>query len=239
MKLVNPLSYPLAVLAGGISLIIGVRLIQLPSLIMLPTAAAIATGFSLPLSQKEANKINIDNPALAREIESVQQQAKLLIGKAEDLRNEAKQMLTSSRQLELLTAVEYACDRTQELPGKINQLAQKLQGSDSLLSPGELQLQLTEVKAKQRNSYGLAKEKLQQLAASLENNLRLAQQGQDARQAQVVSLATLVIESAGVLQQLQNRLRTSNLNNSEEINQLKELSEELKSMQESVDLLIM
>ena len=239
MKLVNPLYYPLAVLAGGITLIIGVRFIQVPSIIAIPTAAAIATVISIPLSQKEASKINIDNPTLAREIQSVQQQAKLLIGKAGDLRKEAKQMLTSSSQLELLTAVEYACDRTQELPDKINNLAQKLQGSDSLLSPLQLERQLAEVQARQRNSYGLAKEKLQQLATSLENNLRLAQQGQDARQAQVVSLTTLVIESAGVLQQLQNRLRTSNLNNSAEINELKELSEELKSMQESVDLLIM
>ena len=238
MKLVNPLSYPLAVLVGGISLIVGVRLIQVPSLIMLPTAAAIATGMAIPLSQKEVNKINLNNPALAREIQSVQQQAKSLINKAEALRHEAKQMLTSSAQLELLTAVEYACDRTQELPGKINLLTQRLQGADSLLSPTELAKQLAEVKSKQRNSSGVAKQQLQQLAASLENNLKLAQQGQDARQAQVVSLNTLVIESAGVLQQLQNRLRTSNLNDSEEINELMGLSEELKNMQESVDLLI-
>ncbi len=239
MKLVNPLYYPLAVLAGGITLIIGVRFIQVPSIIAIPTAVAIATGIAIPLSQKEASTININNPALAREIQSVEEQAKLLLNKAEDLRNEAKQMLTTTTQLELLTAVEYACDRTQELPDKISNLAQKLQGSDSLLSPIKLERQLAEVKARQRNSYGLAQEKLQQLATSLENNLRLAQQGQDARQAQVVSLTTLVIESAGVLQQLQNRLRTSNLNNSAEINELKELSEELKSMQESVDLLIM
>ena len=239
MKLVNPLNYPLAVLAGGISLIVGVRLIQLPSLIMLPVSAAIASGIAIPLSQKEGTKINLNNPALAREIQSVQQQAKLLINKAEDLRNEAKQMLTSSTQLELLTAVEYACDRTQQLPEKINQLAQKIQGSDSLLSPGELAKQLAEAKAKQRNSSGVAKEQLKQLIISLENNLRLAQQGQDARQAQVVSLNTLVIESAGILQQLQNRLRTSNLNNSEDLNELKGLSKELQNMQENVDLLIM
>ncbi len=238
MKLINPLGYPLAVLVGGISLIVGVRLMQLPSLIMLPAAAAIASGIAIPLSQKEANKIHLDNPALAREILSVQQQAQLLINKAEDLRQEAKQVLTSSTQLELLSTVEYACTRTQELPGKIIQLAQKLQGSDSLLSPAELTKQLAEVKAKQKDSSGVANKQLKQLITSLENNLRLAQQGQDARQAQVVSLNTLVIESAGILQQLQNRLRTSNLNNFEEINELTGLSEELKRMQETVDFLL-
>ena len=117
-------------------------------------------------------------------------------------------------------------------------MSRHLQGSDSLLSTTELEQQLAEVRAKQQHSSGVAKEQLRQLVSSLENNLRLAQQGQHARQAQVFSLNTLVIESAGVLQQLQNRLPTSNLNNSEEINELKGLSEELKSMQENVDLLI-
>ena len=46
---------------------------------------ALATGISIALSQKEENEVNIDNPALAREIQSVQQQAKLLTDKAEDL----------------------------------------------------------------------------------------------------------------------------------------------------------
>lgn len=238
MKLVNPLYYPLAVLAGGITLIAGVRVIQLPNIISVPVAIAIATGIAIPLSQKEANKIDIDNPALAREIQSVRQQAKLLVDKAKSLRHEAQQILTSSTQLELFSAVEYACDRISELPGKIDRLSQRLQGADSLLSPAELQQQLAEVRVKQKHSSGVAKEQLRQLSSSLENNLRLARQGQDARQAQVISLNSLVIESAGVLQQLQNRLRTSNLNSLEEIQQLKELSEELKSMQESVNLLV-
>lgn len=238
MKLVNPLHYPLAVLLGGISLLIGIRLMQIPSLIGIPLATAITAGTAIPLSQKEKNKININNPALAREIQLVRQQANLLVHKAEDLRNEAKKLLTNSEQLELFSIVEYACDRTQELPEKINQLTQHLQGSDSLLSPRELQQQLLDVQAKQKNSLGIAKKQLQQLATSLENNLKLAQQGQDARQAQVVALNTLVIDSAGILQQLQNRLRTSDLHNLAEINQLKELTEELKTMQENVDLLI-
>ena len=238
MKLVNPLNYPLAILIGGISLVVGVRLVKLPSLIILPVSGAISTAIAISLNQKEANKINIDNPALAREIQSVKQQANLLINKAEDLRHEAKQILTSATQLELLTAVEYACDRTKELPDKINHLSRRLQGSDSLLSTRELKRQLREVQIKKNSSSGIAKEQLGQLVTSLENNLRLAQQGQDARQAQVISLNTLVIESAGILQQLQNRLRTSDFNSSQEINQLKELSEEFKNMQENVDLLI-
>lgn len=238
MQLVNPLHHPLAVLAGGIILVAGVRLIELPSYVALPAAGAIATGLAIPLAQKQTQQVNLDNPALAREIESVKRQSQLLTDKATELRAEAQQMLTSSTQLELFAAVEYACNRVLELPSKVDRLAQKLQGSDSLLSPAELASQLAEVQTKANQSSGVAKQQLNQLATSLQNNLLLAQQGQDARQAQVVSLTTLVSESAGILQQFQNRLRISNLDNSTAIAELKVLSEELKSMQDNVDLLI-
>jgi hypothetical protein len=238
MKLVNPLHYPPAVLLGGIVLVLGVRLGQFPNLIILPTAVAIATGSALILNSKKTATINIDNPALVQEIQSVQQQAKLLVQKAEMLRTEAKQLLTTSTQLELLVAIEYACDRTRELPTQIDRLVQRLQGSDSLLSVAELQQQLTEVKTRKNKSSGVARQQLERLVIGLENNLKLARQGQDARQAQVISLATLAIESAGILQQLQNRLRTTNLENTEEIQELTSQLEEFKSMQESVELLV-
>jgi hypothetical protein len=238
MKLVNPLHYPLAVFLGGIVLVFGVRLGQLPNFIILPTAAAIATGGAIFLNSKRTVSLNIDNPALAREIQSVQQQAKLLVQKAEALRTEAKQLLADSSQLELLVAIEYACDRTGELPAKIDRLVQRLQGSDSLLSVTELQQQLTEVKTKKSKSSGVARQQLERLATGLENNLKLARQGQDAHQAQVISLATLAIESAGILQQLQNRLRTANLEDTEEIQELRIQIEELTSRQESVELLV-
>lgn len=238
MKLVNPLHYPLAVLIGGITLVIGVRLVRLPSVIILPAAAAIATGLAIPISQQESNLPKLNNSALNRELNGVRDRANLLAVKAEVLRDEAKQMLTTSSQLELYSAIEYACDRAQELPNKINNLAQRLSGSDALLSVAELQHQLREVRTKQQQSSGIARQQLQQLSTSLSNNLRLAQQGADARQAQVISLATLVTESAGILQNLQNRLRNSNLNNASEIEELKNLSAELTSMQDSVNVLV-
>ncbi|MEY3827725.1 MAG: hypothetical protein RLZZ148_2545, partial [Cyanobacteriota bacterium] len=43
MKLANPFYYPLAMLLGGISLVLGVRLLSLPNLLVFPTAAAVAT----------------------------------------------------------------------------------------------------------------------------------------------------------------------------------------------------
>ena len=238
LKLVNPLNYPLAVLAGGIVLFVGVRLAKLPSVVMLPAAVAIALGGASVQKSREPERLDLGNPALERELEAVRQQANQLARLAETLRSEAEKLLTSSTQIGLLAAVQYACDRALELPPKIDQLARRLSGADSLLSLSELQQQLAQVQTKQQHSSGVTRQQLNQLAESLQRNLRLAQQGQDARQAQVISLSTLITDSAGVLQQLQNRLRTFDLNDSEQIQELRSLSEELSSFQENVDLLV-
>jgi hypothetical protein len=49
------------------------------------------------------------------------------------------------------------------------------------------------------------------LSDSLKSNIQLTQQGQDARQAQVLSLSTLISESAGGLQTMKNQLRSLDL----------------------------
>jgi hypothetical protein len=238
MKLVNPLNYPLAILVAGICLILGVRIIKIPSLVMLPVAGAVALGGASFLASKESEKINLENPALEQELNNAQSQAQLLINKAESLRSEAEKLLQDSWQMNLLTTVQYACDRTLELPQKIEQLSQKLHGGDSLLSVQELKEQLHEVQRKKNASSGIAKQQLAQLESSLKNNINLAQEGQDARQAQVFSLVNIITESAGILQNLQNKLRTADLGNSEQIQELQNLSEELNNFQDNVDLLV-
>lgn len=238
MKLVNPLYYPLAVLVGGIALVVGVRVAQLPSLVMLPVAAGVATAGASLLKSREPETFNLDNPELERELQAVRTAARLLAERANALRLEATKLLTDSFQVELLASVQYACDRAGELPAKIDQLARRLYGGDSLLSVSDLQQQLVNVDVQIKSSSGVAKEQLQQLYASLQRNIQLAQQGQDAREAQVVSLSTLIQDSAGVLQELQNKLRNADLNDSAQTMELRSLSDELKSFQENVDLLV-
>lgn len=238
LKLTNPLHYPLAVLAGGIVLVLGVRIVQLPSWLMLPVAGAITTGGAMVFKSKEPETIDLGNPVLEQELLAVKQQAQMLVTRAESLRAEADKMLTSSTQMELLTAVQYACDRSLELPGKINEFTRRLHGEDALLSISELQQQLREVEAKKINSSGVALQQLNQLGESLQRNINLAQQGMDARQAQIISLSTVITDSAGVLQELQNKLRTSNLNDSEELQELRNLSEEINSLQDNLNILV-
>lgn len=241
MKLVNPLNYPLGVLIGGIALFLGVRIANLSSLIMLPVSGSIVVISSIVLASKEKQveeDIDIENTALETELDNAKNQAQLLIKKSESLRIEAEKLLQESWQLDLLTTVQYMCDRTLELPDKIEKLSRRLHGGDSLLSIDDLNKQLTEVQTKQKYSGGMALRQLKQIENTLQNNIELALEGQDAREAQVFSLVNIIIELGGILQNLQNKLRTSDLSNSEQIQELKSLSEELKNFQDNVDLLV-
>ncbi len=53
LTLTNPLYYPIAVLAGGVILVAGVRFIGLPNFVALPAAAVVATGGAAVMKSKE------------------------------------------------------------------------------------------------------------------------------------------------------------------------------------------
>lgn len=237
-RLVNPLHYPIAILIAGFVLLFGVRLVGLPSYVMIPFSGAIAlAGASVRESQIPAPLL-IDNPALAQELTQVQQNAQGVAEKAEVLREEANRALSdSSLQLNLLTQVQYACDRAQELPTQIETLARQFQGADSLLSIAELEQQKADIEKKLAQSSSGSRQQLETLQASVERNIQLAQQGEDARQSQVISLNTSIQDLAGVLQQLQNKLRRADLADANEVSELQNLSQELNSLQENVDIL--
>lgn len=237
-RLVNPLHYPIAILISGLVLVLGVRVVGLPSYVIIPFSGAIAlAGASVRQSQLPAPLL-VDNPALAQELTQVQQSAQGVAEKAEVLREEANRALSdSSLQLNLLTQVQYACDRAQELPTQIETLARKFQGADSLLSIAELEQQKADMDKKLAQSSGVSRQQLETLQASIERNIQLAQQGEDARQAQVISLNTSIQNLAGVLQQLQNKLRSADLADANEVSELQNLSEELNSLQENVNIL--
>jgi chromosome segregation ATPase len=238
VKIANPLYYPIAVLVGAIVFVAGIRVVRIPSAVMLPTAAAIATVGAMLLKAREPERLNLDNPELEREILTVLQQTKELATKAHSLHQEATRLLTSAMQMELLGTVQYACDHVQELPVKMAALTRRFQGTDSLLSVQDLQQQHTAVQAKIRASSGIAREHLLELAQQLGENIELARQGQDARQAQIVSLSTLIQKAGGTLQALQNKLRTADLADADQTLELRSLSDELNSFQENVDLLV-
>ena len=241
VKLVNPLYQPLAVLAGAIVLVGGVRLAKLNPLVMLPLSAGVAivgAGFMASDTPKAAQPKRW-SPAMEKELSNLRAQAHSLAQKAQSLKTEAQELLTQSLQMELLGTLQYACDRTTELPKKIEAMAERLHGDDSILSVQELQQQRATVQKKLTQSSGATQQQLQQLDQSLQRNINLAQQGQDARQAQLLSLSQLIAESAGVLQAMQNQLRRADLAEASQSAELKNLSDELRDFQENLDVLVL
>ena len=140
--------------------------------------------------------------------------------------------------MELLGAVQYACDRANQLPQKFQTLSKQLNQNEVLLSEADLKKQLVQVQKRVVTSQGNAQRQLQDLAQRLERNIELARQGEDARQSQLIALSGLVIDAGGVLQQLQTRLRTADLSSSQAAAELKELSDEFTQYQDNVDLLL-
>lgn len=238
MKRANPLAYPLAVLAGGVFLVAGVRLIRLPSFIALPGAIAIATAGAAVLKGRKPETLGLDNPNLEKELQQARQQVMQLVEQANGLKAESVDLLTETHQVELLGIVQYACDHIQDLPDKLEQLIKRLNSKGALLSVDDLQKQLREAEQKQRTSTGVAQAQWSRLVESLQRNIELAQQGEDTREAQVVSLSTLIVDAAGILQQLQNKLRSSDLTSDRQTDELRELGLELNNMQENMDVLL-
>jgi hypothetical protein len=238
LKVANPLHYPLAVLAGGVMLFLGVRVARLPSLLVVPTAMALAgVGAVIRHHQEPALPLGV-SPHWEQVLRHTRQQTLDLTRQAAELHKEAQQVLLETDQIELLGLVGYTCDRTQELPNKIEQLTHRLQGRDSLLSVADLERQLVDVQEKQRHSSGIAQEQWNKLADSLERNIQLAKQGSDTRAAQVASLSTLILDAAGLLQQLQIKLRTNDIKNSAVAAEIRTLSDEFSQVQDNISVFI-
>lgn len=239
MKLVNPFDYPISILISGVILVAGIRFIGLPNLVVLPTTAIISVASATVLKSREPDAENLANRELKQELEVISELAKSLAKKANILRQEANQLLGGEGfQMDLLVTVQSVCNSAIELPQKIAEVSRKLPNNEVLLSVEDLQKQLFEVRNKQKSSSGVSKQYLQQLATSLQRNIELAKAGKDTRQAKNFSLHQMVQDSAGLLQQLENKLRTVNLNNSEEIQELRNLSDELNSYQDNIKMFL-
>lgn len=234
----NPLYYPLSILVGVVILVIGVRVIHAPSPIMIPLAALVVTAGAAWQKSQQPETWDLDDPALETELRSAKQQATLLVEKSKQLRAEAARLLADIEEIDLLVAVQTACDQTQGLPEKVDQLARSFQTADTLLSIPILQKQLDQVQQRIDQDLGGTRDQLLRMADSLQHNIQVTQQGQDARQAQVATLITLIVDASGKMQELQNQLRISDLKDTNTTANLQHLSQTLRVLQDHVSVLI-
>ncbi len=238
LPIANPLQYPLAIAVGAIVWVGGVRMARLPQPVALAAGAVVASAGAALRKHLEPETLVLDDPALERELQTARQQAALLAERAGELQHSATERLSAAGQVRLLAAVQFACDRAQELPARLEELAAQLHGQDSLFSVPELKRQIDAACRKLPRTQGVARERLEALIASLENNIELAERGRDTRQAQAIDLTRLVADSTATLQQLQNQLRAANLDDERTVETLQELADKLGDLQENVALLV-
>ena len=238
MPLVNPLHYPTAIFSAALVLVLGVRVWGLPRWLMVPVAVVMALGGSWLL--REAQQPLFADPALTREIQQLRQQVNSLVQAAQKVQAEAARLLVDDPDLDLLVAVQEVCQQVQSLPQAVDQRVQCLYQTDydAVLSVADLEKQLAQVRRPKRRVGSLAGAQLDRLEATLVRNIELAQRGQDTRLAQIAALVTLVQDTAGVLQQLQNQLRTFDIRNQQQLQQVRSLSETLQDFERQMTILV-
>jgi hypothetical protein len=239
LKVANPLFYPVSMLAGGVVLVVGARGLNITAPVIIPIALAVSALGASALKSREPDLEEIARQKLEAELQSLTIAGQTVAAKAEGLRLEAAQRLGELADLEILTSVQFACDRAAEIPFKITQLSQRVNRDQSLvLSMDNLQAQLQTARSRQQVSSGLARQQFDQLVQSLERNIQLAQDGQSTSAAQIASIQTFVQNSAGLLQEFQNELRLTDLDNPQHLQKLKRLSENLSNVCDDANHLI-
>jgi DNA repair exonuclease SbcCD ATPase subunit len=152
LQLANPLYYPSAVLIGGITLVLGVRVMSLSTKLILPTSIAATTLTATALKANRLDENQIAKQQLEQEIKTIEVASKALVKQAHELRQEANNLLTqNSFQIDLLVSIQQVCDRVIELPDKINTMAQNSSKNKALLSASQLDSHLAPRKVNLRS----------------------------------------------------------------------------------------
>jgi glucose-6-phosphate-specific signal transduction histidine kinase len=221
LKLANPIHYPIAVAIGGLTLVLGVRLLRIPNPIIIPSALGVTVLGASVLKSRELDGEGQLQKTLEQELKEMETFSETLVTQSEEIRQEVSQKLAQeSENLDTLVKVQEVCDRFAEVPSKIRKLSHKMTQKKSLLSWDKLTQKKADVDEKIQQSSGISRQQLEQLSATLEENLQQIEKGLDSRQSQVIYLNTLLQTSAGNLQQLYNNLHNYTGNNSEQFEQL-------------------
>lgn len=236
LKLANPIYYPIAVALGGITLVLGVRLLRVPNPIIIPSAVGVTLLGSSFLKSQELDAEGQLQKTLEQDLNAMETFSETLGIQSEQVRQEVSQKLAQeSQHLDTLVKVQEVCDRFSQFPTKIRNLTQKMIQKKSLLSWEELSQKKTEVDEQITLSSGESRQQLEQLSATLADNLAQVKQGLDSRQSQVIYLNTLLQTSAGNLQELYNNLHNYSGNNAEKIEQINQTLLKIEDQQNKLE----
>ncbi len=238
VKLTNPFDYPLAILVGGIVLVAGVRFLKTPNLLILPTAAIVATATAMYCKSRKPDPEKSARREVERELTNLKASGQSLAEKAEAVRREAGQLLGHEADyLELLVRIEEACSLIADIPHRIEELERRLPRSEAVLSLAKLEADLDSARARLTNSTGIARQQAGELVESLERNLELVRTSGSVNLAKLLNLRVTIENTAGILQELQNKIRLSSRPNSERVREVEELCDRLRSAGSNLDIL--
>lgn len=238
VKLTNPFDYPLAILVGGIVLVAGVRFLKTPNLLILPTAAIVATATAMYCKSREPDPEKSARREVERELTNLKASGQSLAEKAEAVRREAGQLLGHEADyLELLVRIEEACSLIADIPHRIEELERRLPRSEAVLSLAKLEADLDSARARLTNSTGIARQQAGELVESLERNLELVRTSGSVNLAKLLNLRVTIENTAGILQELQNKIRLSSRPNRERVREVEELCDRLRSAGSNLDIL--
>lgn len=239
VKLTNPFDYPIAILVGGIVLVAGVRLLKTPNLVILPTAAIVATATAMYCKSREPDPEKAAQREVERELTNLKASGRSVAEKAEAVRREAGQLLGHDADyLDLLVRIEETCSPIAEIPTRIEALGERLSRNNSVLSLAELDADLRSAQELLANATGIARQQAGELVESLERNRELAGTGASVNLAKLLNLRVILQNTAGILQELQNQMRLLNRPDLDRVREVEELCERLQSAQNNLDILI-
>ncbi len=206
----RPLDDPLAVAAGGVLLVLLVRLVRLP--LPLAITAGVITAIGLAAlrhrHRHRGRRRRLHDQRLDAGMEAALIRASQLAQQAEGLRQEALVRFTDADHLDALGAVQLCCDRLAALPESLNQRRTLLDSGGGVPLPEEnLARRLKrEQQALRGEAEGPLRRERSRLVEQLRRNLEAARLGMDEREARLLALATRLEVIDGALHHLRRQV---------------------------------
>jgi predicted membrane chloride channel (bestrophin family) len=223
MKLANPLHYPLAVLAGAGVLFVGVRAVDLPPYVAIPSAIGVAIAGSTFIQSRSRQPQLKDIKAVGASLSTQSRQ----------LQADAVKLVRAADRIDLLAQVESICDRALSLSLKVETLSlPETDGSKTAEELARVEAKLTEVRQKAKTSTGKIAVSWQELADTLTFHVNSLKEGKTVEEERVIALTSTAYKAKAALQRLDNWLKAP-----KESDELEAIDLEFQSLHTGFDLL--
>ncbi|MEG3439194.1 hypothetical protein V0288_18860 [Pannus brasiliensis CCIBt3594] len=239
VKLTAPLQYSIAILAGGIVLVAGVRAWKIPNVVIFPAAALVTVVTAIGFKAIEPDPEKLAREEIDRELRNLKVSGQELALRAGFVRQEARQIL--SREVEyqkLFARIEKTCEPFAEIVPKIEEFGRQIPRKNARVCLAELKKELDSARDLVSSSRGSARQQAEEFVTALEKNLELAKTGNSVTLAKLLQLQAIVQDATELLQDVQNKVRTIRRRGVDRVAEIGELRERLQGISRILEILI-